>query len=76
MTGGEPVDMIRKNVRERRLAMTPSHFRNWRKSLGLKQKEAAELLGLNKRMIQSYETYSSGEESGDGGIQALANGAA
>ncbi len=36
-------------------AMTPDQFRAWRKSLGLKQKEAAELLGLKKRMIQYYE---------------------
>jgi len=35
--------------------LNPKQFRNWRKSLGLKQKEAAELLGLNKRMIQYYE---------------------
>ena len=35
--------------------MTPKQFRHWRKSLGLKQKDAAELLGLNKRMIQYYE---------------------
>lgn len=35
--------------------MTPQQFRLWRKSLGLKQKEAAELLGLKKRMIQYYE---------------------
>ena len=35
--------------------MTPKQFRQWRKSLGLKQKEAAELLGLKKRMIQYYE---------------------
>lgn len=36
--------------------MTPDAFRAWRKSLGLKQKEAAERLGLKKRMIQYYET--------------------
>jgi len=35
--------------------MSPRQFRQWRKSLGLKQKEAAELLGLKKRMIQYYE---------------------
>ena len=33
----------------------PGQFRQWRKKLGLKQKEAASLLGLNKRMIQYYE---------------------
>lgn len=36
-------------------AMTPDQFRAWRKSLGLKQKEAADRLGLKKRMIQYYE---------------------
>lgn len=37
------------------LPMTPDQFRAWRKSLGLKQKEIADLLGLKKRMIQYYE---------------------
>ena len=36
--------------------MTPEQFKSWRKSHGLKQKEAAEKLGLKKRMIQYYET--------------------
>ena len=36
--------------------MSPAEFKAWRKSLGLKQKEAAEKLGLKKRMIQYYET--------------------
>lgn len=35
--------------------MTAENFRNWRKVLGLKQKDAADLLGLKKRMIQYYE---------------------
>lgn len=35
--------------------MGPDQFREWRRSLGLKQKEAAEQLGLKKRMIQYYE---------------------
>ena len=35
--------------------MTPKQFKRWRKSLDLGQKEAAQLLGLNKRMIQYYE---------------------
>jgi len=35
--------------------MGPEQFRTWRKSLGLKQKEAADRLGLKKRMIQYYE---------------------
>jgi len=36
-------------------AMTPERFRAWRKALGLKQRDAAERLGLKKRMIQYYE---------------------
>jgi transcriptional regulator with XRE-family HTH domain len=35
--------------------MTPEQFRTWRKGLGLKQRDAAERLGLKKRMIQYYE---------------------
>ena len=35
--------------------MVPDAFRAWRKSLGLKQKDAAEKLGLKKRVIQYYE---------------------
>jgi transcriptional regulator with XRE-family HTH domain len=36
-------------------SMTPDQFRHWRKRLGLKQKEAADQLGLKKRVIQYYE---------------------
>jgi transcriptional regulator with XRE-family HTH domain len=36
-------------------SMTPDQFRLWRKRLGLKQKEAADQLGLKKRVIQYYE---------------------
>lgn len=35
--------------------MTPGEFRSWRKGLGLKQKDVADLLGLKKRVIQYYE---------------------
>ena len=35
--------------------MTPHEFKTWRKGLGLKQKDAAEQLGLKKRVIQYYE---------------------
>lgn len=35
--------------------MSPEQFREWRRSLGLKQKDAADQLGLKKRMIQYYE---------------------
>lgn len=49
-------------VRERvNVSMSPKQFRHWRRELGLKQKEAAELLGLKKRMIQYYEK---GERNG------------
>ena len=35
--------------------MTPHQFKTWRKSMGLRQKEAADRLGLKKRVIQYYE---------------------
>ena len=35
--------------------MTPEQFKRWRKSQGLKQSAAADLLGLKRRMIQYYE---------------------
>lgn len=35
--------------------MTPQQLKAWRKAMGLKQKEAADRLGLKKRVIQYYE---------------------
>ncbi|WP_245417843.1 helix-turn-helix domain-containing protein [Cohaesibacter celericrescens] len=35
--------------------MSATRFRDWRRAMGLKQKDAADLLGLKKRMIQYYE---------------------
>jgi len=35
--------------------MDSERFRQWRRSLGLKQKDAADRLGLKKRVIQYYE---------------------
>jgi transcriptional regulator with XRE-family HTH domain len=35
--------------------MDSERFRAWRKARGLKQKDAAEKLGLKKRVIQYYE---------------------
>jgi len=35
--------------------MQPEQFKRWRKRLGLRQKDAAERLGLKKRIIQYYE---------------------
>ncbi|MEM1287724.1 MAG: helix-turn-helix transcriptional regulator [Pseudomonadota bacterium] len=52
----------RKHTQDAELEpMSADAFRDWRKRLGLKQKDAAELLGLKKRMIQYYET---GKRSG------------
>lgn len=42
--------------------MEPSDFKKWRKSLGLSQKDAAQVLGLKRRMIQYYEK---GERDGE-----------
>ncbi|NOX95487.1 MAG: helix-turn-helix transcriptional regulator [Alphaproteobacteria bacterium] len=42
--------------------MEPGDFKKWRKSLGLSQKDAANLLGLKRRMIQYYEK---GERDGE-----------
>lgn len=35
--------------------MSPESFKRWRKNLGLSQKEAAEALGLKRRIVQYYE---------------------
>lgn len=43
------------NLNGHSMTMSPKQFKKWRKSLNLGQKEAAEKLGLNKRMIQYYE---------------------
>lgn len=42
--------------------MEPHDFKKWRKYLGFSQKDAAEALGLKRRMIQYYE---SGERDGE-----------
>ena len=42
--------------------MHPADFKRWRKSLSLSQKEAANALGLKRRMVQYYEK---GERDGD-----------
>lgn len=42
--------------------MEPSDFRKWRKTQGLSQKDAAQILGLKRRMIQYYEK---GERDGE-----------
>ncbi len=43
-------------------AMTHKDFRQWRKSLKLSQKDAAEALGLKRRVVQYYEK---GERDGE-----------
>ena len=42
--------------------MRPVDFKRWRKSLKLSQKEAAEALGLKRRVVQYYEK---GERDGE-----------
>jgi transcriptional regulator with XRE-family HTH domain len=42
--------------------MKPVDFKRWRKSLKLSQKEAAEALGLKRRVVQYYEK---GERDGE-----------
>jgi transcriptional regulator with XRE-family HTH domain len=37
------------------LEMSPEAFKRWRKSLGMTQKDAAEALGLKRRVVQYYE---------------------
>lgn len=48
-------DIRKKPLKKADGPMSADSFYKWRKTLGLKQKEAAELLGLQKRMIQYYE---------------------
>ena len=49
--------MVKKEKRDGAQApiMPPESFKAWRKSLGLSQKEAAEALGLKRRIVQYYE---------------------
>lgn len=42
--------------------MTHKDFRQWRKALKLSQKDAAEALGLKRRVVQYYEK---GERDGE-----------
>lgn len=42
--------------------MEPADFKKWRKVMGFSQKEAAQALGLKRRMIQYYEK---GERDGE-----------
>ncbi|MEM7255682.1 MAG: helix-turn-helix transcriptional regulator [Pseudomonadota bacterium] len=42
--------------------MTSRGFKRWRKKLGLSQKEAADALGLKRRIVQYYEQ---GERDGE-----------
>jgi len=42
--------------------VTPDDFKKWRKDLKLSQKEAAEALGLKRRVVQYYEK---GERDGE-----------
>ena len=42
--------------------MKPLEFKRWRRSLGLSQKDAADALGLKRRVVQYYEK---GERDGE-----------
>ena len=42
--------------------MRPSDFKRWRKGLKLSQQEAADVLGLKRRVVQYYEK---GERDGE-----------
>lgn len=44
------------------MPMKPSDFKRWRKTLNLSQKDAAEALGLKRRVVQYYEK---GERDGE-----------
>ena len=67
MTSGKSklADSDAKTHDPKGLDMSSDQFRAWRKGLGLKQKEAAEALGLKKRMIQYYETGARGSKKVD-----------
>ena len=43
-------------------AMSPAAFKRWRKSLKMSQKDAAQALGLKRRILQYYEK---GERDGE-----------
>ena len=60
MTRKDKKDKLKR--RDRDLVMQPDAFRGWRKALGLSQKEAAEALGLKRRVVQYYEK---GERDGE-----------
>lgn len=58
------ISMARKKGADskRPRVMTPAGFKRWRKDLKLSQKEAAEALGLKRRILQYYEK---GERDGE-----------
>ena len=43
-------------------SMEKEHFKKWRKKNGFSQAEAANVLGLKRRMIQYYEKGKKGEK--------------
>jgi len=50
-----------KHSRKQDEVMSSRDFKRWRKGLGLSQKEAAQALGLKRRILQYYEK---GERNG------------
>ena len=55
-------DRTVKKGADSELDMKPGDFKRWRRSLKLSQKEAAEALGLKRRVVQYYEK---GERDGE-----------
>ncbi len=53
--------MVKKSADDE-LVMKPDDFKRWRKSLKLSQKQAAEALGMKRRVVQYYEK---GERDGE-----------
>jgi transcriptional regulator with XRE-family HTH domain len=55
-------DVIEAAPTAGRCKVRPSDFKRWRKALRLSQKEAADALGLKRRIVQYYEK---GERDGE-----------
>jgi transcriptional regulator with XRE-family HTH domain len=56
------IEVSDKQKKSAAVVMSADAFKQWRKRLGLSQKEAADALGLKRRAVQYYEK---GERGGD-----------
>jgi transcriptional regulator with XRE-family HTH domain len=59
--GSGPTPRVSERCGSKEEAMKGHEFKRWRKSLNFNQKEAADALGLKRRVVQYYEK---GERSG------------